>query len=106
MQDPLIQLEFIQDRADEYAQAKAEFGYLTEYRKSLKSRLMIESHERTAALKEAYAYAHFDYQMHLDGIKEAEQKYEALRYKLKAAEIAIEIWRSKESSNRAINRNV
>ncbi len=41
--NPFKVLDFIRDHAEAYAQAKANVLYLTEYRKSMKALLMIES---------------------------------------------------------------
>ena len=65
---------------------------------------MAESTEKTAAAKEIYAYAHPDYIVVLDGLREAVEKEETLKWKLTAAEAKIEIWRTESANNRTIDR--
>lgn len=87
-----------------YAKAKAEQAYIEEFRKSKKAILMRESSEKTSAAKEAAAYADPEYLELLDGLKAAVEAAEKLRWQLVACQQAIEIWRSTEASNRAIDR--
>jgi hypothetical protein len=98
--NPFKVLDFIRDHAEAYAQAKANVLYLTEYRKSMKALLMIESDARTESAKESYAYAHVDYIAHIKALASAVQEYERLRWLMVAAEAKIEVWRSLEASAR------
>lgn len=98
--DPIKALDFIRDSAKDYAQAKADLLYVTEFRKSLKAKLMRESLDKTDASKESYAYAHPDYLAHLDAIKDACDRCERLRWMLIAAQAKVDVWRSLESSAR------
>jgi|TARA_R110000822_G_scaffold291242_1_gene413238 hypothetical protein len=98
---PYKSLEFLIDNAPKYAEAKANVLYLTEYRKTLKAQLMLQSDAKTEAGKEAYAYAHSDYMKHLHGFKEAVYRSECLRWLMVSAQAKIEVWRSLESSARA-----
>lgn len=97
-------VNFIIEHAPKYAQAKAERIYLDEWRKSKKAMLMQESTENSAAAKEMDAYAHKDYLTVLQGIKEAVEIEETLRWKLIAAQARIEVLRSAEASNRHLDR--
>lgn len=97
-------VDFIIENAPKYAQAKAERIYLDEWRKSKKAMLMQESKESSAAAKEMDAYAHQDYLTVLQGIKEAVEVEESLRWKLIAAQARIEVLRSAEASNRHLDR--
>ena len=92
--------DFIRDNADHFAQAKAHRVYLDQFRKSQKALLMQECEEKTSAAKEAWAYAHEDYQMLLDGIKDAVHVEERLRWLFVAAQTKIDIWRTQSSNNR------
>jgi hypothetical protein len=56
------------------------------------------------AEKEADAYAHKDYIAVLEGLKEAVEAAERLRWMLVAAQARVEIWRSQEASNRGIDK--
>ena len=87
----------------DYAKSKADTVYLTEYRKSLKAIKMAEAQEnglKTGQERESYAYAHAEYLELLTGLREATEKSEELRYRMKIAEERIGIWRTKQASSR------
>ena len=94
-------LDYIRDNAKQYAQAKANRVYLEEYRKTLKARLMAQQLGDPVNAQERYAYAHPDYTRLLEGIKEAIEQEENLRWKLIAAQAKIEVWRSLSANQRA-----
>lgn len=102
--DPQGCLQQIWSLSPKYAQAKANRVYCEEFRKSLKARLMKASSEKTSAAAETFAYDHADYVAHLEGLREAVAIEEELRWKLIAAQAAIEVWRSTEASNRSMDR--
>ena len=97
-------LNFIRDKAKLYATAKANRVYLMEFRKSKKAILMrnaeIAGH-KTGAAQEREAYADQEYLDLLEGIKAAVEQEELYRYQIKAAELKIDVWRTKESSRRS-----
>ena len=97
-------LNFIRDKSRLYAKAKANRVYLMEFRKSKKAILMkiaqADGYNTTAA-QEREAYAHDDYLELLQGIKSAVEQEELFRYQMKAAELKVDVWRSKESSRRS-----
>ena len=99
-------LTFIKKEAHEYAKAKADRMYLMEFRKTLKARLFINapSSLKTVADREAYAYAHDEYEANLVGIQIAVEIEEKLRFHLKAAEIQCEIYRTESANNRGMDR--
>jgi hypothetical protein len=97
---PFAALDFIRDHSTALAEAKAVVLYLTEYRKSMKALLMIESDAKTESAKESYAYAHIDYIAHIKALAVAVQEAERLRWLMVAAEAKIEVWRSLEASAR------
>ena len=94
--------DFIRDSASAYGTAKANRVQLMEFRKSKKALLMNmkqgAQHER-----ESFAYAHDDYIALLDGIREAVEIEEALRWRMKAAELKIEMYRTQQANNRMID---
>jgi hypothetical protein len=93
--------------APEYAQAKANRIYCDEYRKTLKAQLMKDALAKgfeSAIAQEREAYADPTYAAHLEAIRETVQIEETLRWKLVAAEAAVEVWRSRESTNRMMDR--
>lgn len=78
--------------------------HLEEFRKSKKALLMAECPEKAANAREQYAYAHPEYIQLLDGLKEAVRAEEELRWKLVAAQMRVEIWRSVQANNRGQDR--
>ena len=90
---------FILENAARYAQAKATRVQLEEYRKSKKAILM-SNEEGTLGAKEMYAYAHADYVDLLFQIKEAIAQEEELRWKLEAAKLRVEVWKTEEYTKR------
>ena len=99
-------VNFILKNAKEFAGAKGQRMYLEEFRKSKKALLMTDCQEKTAVAREQYAYAHPDYQALLEGLREAVAVEETLKWKLEAAKLSIEIWRSREASNRNQDRTM
>ena len=91
--------DFIRDHADELGAAKAARVYLEDFRKSKKA-LLFAKKSGTVAERENYAYAHAEYQELILGLKQAVQAEEALRWKMKAAELKIDLYRTQESSRR------
>lgn len=65
---------------------------------------MMESSASSIAAKEMEAYANDDYVKLLEGLKEAVETEEKLKWQLIAAQARIEIWRSQEATNRTIDR--
>ena len=104
LRDPNKAVDFIVHNAGKFAQAKAQRVYLEEFRKSKKALLMAQSPAKAANEREQYAYAHEDYLGLLGGIKAAVEVEEELRWKLEAARIRVDIWRSQEASNRGQDR--
>jgi hypothetical protein len=102
--DPEKAADFIIKSAKPYAQAKANRMYLEEYRKTKKALLMNASDGKTVSDRESYAYAHPEYEEVLNKFKDAILEEEALRVLIKGAELTIEIWRSKNASNRNQDR--
>jgi len=98
--DPHKAVDFILVHAEKFAIAKAKRTMLEYYSKSLKSRLMIESGQKVISARERDAYAHEEYKVFVKGIQEATEIEEQLRWKLKAAELRVEIWRTEQANAR------
>ena len=101
-------LAFMRDQAGCYAKAKADRVYLEQFRKSKKAILMIEAEQegkKTGQEREAYAYSHPDYEILLNGLREAVEQEEKYKFELKAAEARIEIWRTQQANQRAEYRS-
>jgi non-homologous end joining protein Ku len=105
MQDDAIErrLNQLRETAKKYASAFAQKEYIDEFKKS-KLSLLMQKYERkgitTAAGQEREARSDIEYLELLDGYKSAIEESERLRWELKLAEVAIDIWRTKESSKR------
>lgn len=102
--DPQSAVDYMLKAAPRYARAKAKRVQLEEFRKSKKALLMRECTEKTLGEREAYAYAHPEYIAVVDGLQVAWEAEITLQWKLKAAELQVDIWRSQEASNRAVDR--
>ena len=102
-------LDYIRDNAGKYAQAKADRVYLEEFRKSLKSKLMVQyQHEgvNSVVAQERDAYADPEYMTLLEGLKEAVAREEHLRWMLIAAQAKVSVWQSLGANARAESKNV
>jgi hypothetical protein len=91
-------------KAREYAKAKAAYDYLEDFKKS-KVAILMKAAEiqgfKTSAAQEREALAHDEYLELLKGLQVANEDAERLRWELKLAELASEIWRTNESTRRA-----
>ena len=83
---------------------KANRVYVEEFRKTLKARLMKSSGQEAIGAQEREAYAHDSYAQHLLALQSAVEEEEALRWLMVAAQAKIDVWRSLNASNRAIDR--
>jgi hypothetical protein len=96
--------KFIFTQGKVYGKAKSDRTYLEHFLKSKLALLMSESTETTIAGKEMYAKAHPDYLKLLDGIREAIELEETLKWQLISAQATIEIYRTESANNRTIDR--
>lgn len=96
-------IEFIYKNAPLYANAKASRVQLEEFRKSKKAILFQQAPSGSIADRENYAYSHQDYIALLDGLKNAVEDEETLRWQIEAARLSIEIWRTQQANNRMID---
>lgn len=106
--NPNAAVDFLLKNANLFAKAKAERVYLEEFRKSKKALLMQEAFcagVDTMAGQERDAYARSEYRELLKGLKAAVEMEEALKWKMTAAQLRVEIWRTNEASNRALDRS-
>jgi hypothetical protein len=103
--DPVRAVEYIMKHSAEFAKAKAERVYIENYLRSKKSILMSKSSAKSVAAAEVDAYADPEYIGLLEGLKEAVETEEKLKWMLTSAQLKVEIWRSQEATNRAIDTN-
>jgi hypothetical protein len=104
--DPNKAVDFLLKNAEKYAQAKAQRVYIEEFRKSKKALLMAECQEKAANAREQYAYSHPEYVSLLEGLRDAVQIEEELRWQQIAAQLRVEVWRSQNASNRLQDRTM
>lgn len=82
--------------------------YLEEFRKSKKALLMKDALKlgvEAANAQEREAYADPAYQQLLKGLALAIEQEETLKWELEAARLDIEIWRTREATNRMQDRS-
>jgi uncharacterized membrane protein YgaE (UPF0421/DUF939 family) len=103
--DPNKCVTYMMENAPKFAQAKAERVFIENYLRTVKSRLMNQE-EGTLGNKEAYAYAHADYELQLRALKEATEKEENLKFMLLAAQMRFDTWKTNEYSKRQELKNL
>ena len=96
-------LEFMRKNAQPLAAAKANRIYLEQFRKSKKAMLFSECEEGTVAAKENWAYAHPEYLEVLEGLKAAVEQEEHIKWKMTAAEMKVEVWRTQQANARSVD---
>jgi hypothetical protein len=87
-----------------YAKAKAQHSYLEEFKRSKLAMLMKLAEgagHSSAAAQEREARAHPDYLELLEGLRDATERSESLRWQLQIAEIGAEVWRTQQANQRA-----
>lgn len=104
MTDPNRAVDYILANASKFAQAKANRVFIEEFRKSKKALLMSQSKAEAANAREQAAYSNPEYIELLQGLKEAVETEEKLRWELIAAQARIEIWRTESANNRNQDR--
>ena len=102
--DPNKAVDYLVEHSRRYAQAKADRVHLEHFRKSKKALLMNECTEKAVTAREQYAYSHPDYMKLLEGLREAVRVEETLRWRLTAAQLRVEVWRSENANNRSQDR--
>ena len=103
MKAPYAAIEFILQQSPKFAVAKSQRIYLEEYRKTKKALLMKDAMTKgfdSAVSQEREAYAHPEYQELLEGLAAAIEQEETLLWKLRAAQLKSDIWRSEQASER------
>ena len=100
--EPQRAVDFLIEHSRQYAQAKADRVHLEHFRKSKKALLMNQCTEKAIASREQYAYSHPEYIALLEGLREAVRVEETLRWRLTAAQLRVEVWRSENANNRRL----
>jgi len=99
--DPNKAVDFLLEHAEKYAKAKANRIQIEEFRKSKKALLMNQCSAETVNAREQYAYSHSEYIQLIEGLKEAVEIEESLKWKMTAAQMRVEIYRTQEATARA-----
>jgi hypothetical protein len=97
----------IRDKAPAYGEAKAQRVYLEEYRKTKKAMLMKDALKlgvEAANAQEREAYADPAYHQVLKGLAVAIEAEETLKWEMESARLEIEIFRTREATNRMQDR--
>jgi hypothetical protein len=102
--DPHDAINFIYKTAPEYAKAKGQLAQLEAYKSSLKSIMMKKSSEQSLGAQEREAYACQEYQDLCVAIGEATEQAEALKWKITAATMRFDAWRTEQASNRNLEK--
>ena len=98
----------IREKAPAYGEAKAQRVYLEEFKRSKRALLMKDSlllGEKAVNAQEREALADPEYMQLLKGLAVAIEREETLRWELEAAKLDIEIWRTRQASERLLVRS-
>ena len=99
-------LDWLSDHADEAAECRAARVQLEEFSKALKAQLMTEyvtsNPDSPVNAQERYAMSHTRYQQHLEGLGEAVKRDERMRWLRDTAFARIDVFRTQESTKRAL----
>jgi hypothetical protein len=102
--DPHEAINYIFTNAPEYAKAKGQLAQLEAYRHSLRSIMMKKSSEQSLGGQEREAYASQEYQDLCVAIGTATEQAEALKWKITAATMRFDAWRTEQASNRNLEK--
>lgn len=100
--------ELIREKASAYGKSKAQRVYLEEFRRSKKAMLMIDSLTmgvEAANAQEREALADPEYVALLVGLREAVAQEETLKWELESYRLNIEIWRTRQATERMVIRS-
>lgn len=92
-------IDYIRDNAPKFAEAESDVVYIENYLKSLKSELMSEE-AGTLGAKEAFAYSHPRYIEQLQGLKVAVAIKTEIKWRMEAAKLKFEFWKTQQFNNR------
>jgi hypothetical protein len=103
MKAPYKAIEFILEQSQNFATAKSQRVFLENFLRTKKALLMKDAMTKgfdSAVSQEREAYAHPEYQELLQGLAAAIEQEETLLWKLRAAQMKADIWRSEQASER------
>jgi predicted NAD-dependent protein-ADP-ribosyltransferase YbiA (DUF1768 family) len=102
--NPHDAIEYIFEKAPEFAKAKGELAQLEAFKHSLKAIKMAQSDQSTMAAKEMEAYRSPEYQELCKAIGQATEQAEKLKWQLESAKMRFEAWRTEQANNRQIEK--
>jgi hypothetical protein len=102
--NPNDAIEFIYQKAPEYAKAKGELAQLEAFKHSLKAIKMAQAEQSTMAAKEMEAYRSLEYQELCKAIGEATEQAEKLKWQITAAQMRFQAWQTESANNRFIEK--
>ena len=94
------ELQKIEETAPKYAKAKADSYQAMEWKKIQKALLFAKASGRTVADKENWVAIQPEHIVATEGVSEAIEEEEKLRWDLKQSELKIEIWRTEQATLR------
>ncbi len=100
-------IDYIYKSGLQFAEAKAQVTYLTEFLKSKRAILTKEAMakgSKSVAAAEIEALSHPEYITLLEGLRDATKTAEGLRWGITAAQARIDVFRTTEASNRRMDR--
>jgi len=102
--NPHDSIEFIYQKAPDYAKARGELAQLEAFKHSLRSIKMAQADGASIAAKEMEAYRSPEYQELCKAIGTATEQAEKLKWQLEAAKMRFEAWRTEQANNRQIEK--
>ena len=93
-------LDKVEEFAPLWAKAKKDRVVLEEFKRSKRSELFLQASGSTVAEKEHWAYAHNDYKEVIDGLAIATEAETEAFWKLRSAEMKVEVWRTLQANRR------
>jgi len=101
--NPERALHYLASTDDDFAKARAMVKYLEHKRKTIKAEAYLRATGNTINERESYAYTCKEMRDFLEEYKDAVYDEQILASKRKSAELAIEVWRSKNANRRVGN---
>jgi phosphopentomutase len=93
-------VDFLQNAAEQAAEAKANRFYMIEYKKVVKANMMQMHLDKPLAAQEREAYRSQEYINQIKAATEAMEKDALFEWKRSASEIVIEAWRTYNANKR------
>jgi hypothetical protein len=96
-------LTYLADSDEEHAKLAAGVDYIKDLAKHYKGKYIMNSEEKSVALKEQSYYASDEYKKHLDDKKDLINDLTLLENKRSKESLVIDVWRTLEASRRKNN---